>query len=94
LDEFGPRDDLAVSVDAVPHPEQMGLTKKMGLPSRQRANYRIGQIHIKDHETYYAIHWDECDPDADPIGHLVKDAPLVGLAVASGIWYGINHLSK
>jgi hypothetical protein len=93
-DEFGPREDLAVAVNAVPQPEDIGLTRTMGLPSGQRANYRIGQIHIKDHESFFAVHWDECDPDIDPVGHLVNDAPIVGLVVAGSILYGLNHINK
>lgn len=62
---------------------------RIGFPTNiQHYNIPVGDgraVHIKEHADHYSVHWDAADPNRDPIGHLIKDAPaetLVGLFIA------------
>jgi hypothetical protein len=46
--------------------------------------YRYGRLHIRDYETHYTVHMDRVDPLANPLGHLLVDAPeyIAGAAAA------------
>ena len=41
-------------------------------------------IHIKVYDNFYKIHWDKKDPNQDPIGHILEDAPH-WILIAAGI---------
>jgi hypothetical protein len=49
-----------------------------------RRQYRFGNLHIRDYDTHYTVHMDRVDPLANPLGHLLVDAPeyLAGAAAA------------
>jgi hypothetical protein len=38
--------------------------------------YRYGNLHVREYDTYYSVHVDNIDPRVDPIGHLMIDTPL------------------
>ena len=37
--------------------------------------YRHGNLHVREYETYYSVHFDNIDPRSDPLGHLMIDTP-------------------
>ena len=49
-----------------------------------KRQYRYGRLHIRDYDTHYTVHMDRVDPMANPLGHLLVDAPeyLAGAAAA------------
>jgi hypothetical protein len=56
----------------------------LGSKKGARKQYRYGRLHIRDYETHYTVHVDRVDPLANPLGHLLVDAPeyLAGAAAA------------
>ena len=56
----------------------------LGDKNGAKKQYRYGRLHIRDYETHYTVHMDAVDPLADPLGHLLVDAPeyLAGAAAA------------
>jgi hypothetical protein len=47
--------------------------------------YRFGNLHIREYADYYTVHTDRVDPRANPLGHLLVDAPeylAAGIAAA------------
>jgi hypothetical protein len=56
----------------------------LGSKKGARKQYRYGSLHIRDYETHYTVHVDRVDPLANPLGHLLVDAPeyLAGAAAA------------
>lgn len=98
-EEYGPRQDLAVSKEALIHPEDLGWKSSLGAPKGQSADYRIGYkdgtcVHIKEYDSHYLVHWDEKDPGQDLVGHFTQDAPFWGAALAGGTILAAKHLSK
>ncbi len=61
--------------------EETALGSKKGA----KRQYRHGNLHIREYDSYYTAHMDKVDPRRDPLGHLLVDAPeyLVGAAVAA-----------
>jgi hypothetical protein len=49
-----------------------------------RRQYRYGNLHIRDYDTHYTVHMDRVDPQKNPLGHLLVDAPeyIAGAAAA------------
>lgn len=56
----------------------------LGGKKGSQKQYRYGKLHIRDYDTHYTVHMDRMDPLANPIGHLLVDAPeyLAGAAAA------------
>lgn len=50
-------------------------------------------IHLKVYPDHYKMHWDKRDPNTDPIGHLIEDAPHWIVIVVIGVFL-INELRK
>jgi hypothetical protein len=50
-----------------------------------KRQFRNGTLHIREYETYYAVHVDKVDPLKSPLAHLIVDAPeyIVGTAAAA-----------
>ena len=50
--------------------------------------YRYGNLHVREYDSYYSVHVDNVDPRVDPLGHLMIDAPhfmkgILSLATAA-----------
>lgn len=63
-----------------------GYYESIGSPKGQRKDYRRRlpddrSIHIRDYGDRMTMHWDHVDPSANPVGHLVRDAPIAALVV-------------
>jgi len=72
----------------IPGPEN-GFVERVGEPEFQLKDLRKtinGKecIHIQVFEGYYAVHRDKVDPDIDPAGHLIQDAPEIPIALVIG----------
>jgi len=97
-----PHVEFRIPKRTVPSPEAVGF-KETGLGDLKgaRKQYRLRlpdgrSLHLRDYDQYYTIHWDEIDPELDPLGHLVKDAPdwliLLALLLIAGIGIGGGFL--
>lgn len=70
---------------------RIGLTNNEILDNYCIALQDGRSIHIKIYKDHYLAHWDQCDPNLDPLGHLWHDAKkelFVGLLVADQILTG------
>ncbi|MEW6044034.1 MAG: hypothetical protein AB1608_07195 [Thermoproteota archaeon] len=80
------------------------FVSRLGDADGQIANYGVALddgkgIHLKVYkEGFYRIHWDKKDPNRDPFGHLMYDAPLYFVAiifgVAAGVGYGVYRATR
>ena len=76
--------------------------ERMGDNDEQDENYGYEEedgrsIHLKVYGyDFYRIHWDTKDPNRNPLGHLLYDAPhwLVGAALAALGGYALYKKSK
>ena len=60
----------------------------LGAKKGARRQYRYGNLHIRDYDTHYTVHTDKVDPLANPLGHLLVDAPEYLAGAAAGIIVG------
>ena len=47
--------------------------------------FRHGKLHIREYDDYYSVHSDRVNPENDPLGHLIADAPEYLVGILSGI---------
>ena len=80
----------------LPHPEDAGAKRAIGMPMGQRADFRwrlsdCSGFHIRDFGSFYEAHIDQIDPSCDPVEHLRQDAPggYVAGAAALGALFGL-----
>ena len=50
--------------------EPITLGEKKG----SKKQYRHGNLHIREYDSYYSVHYDKIDPRNDPFGHVLIDA--------------------
>lgn len=89
--EYPAHTDLAVSKSDVTNPLDWEFTVGGGKSVGQMSNYRVGLpdgrgIHVKEYEDRYQVHWDKVDPERNPVGHLLSDAP-VETGIVAGLLY-------
>jgi hypothetical protein len=60
----------------------------LGAKKGATRQYRYGKLHIRDYNTHYTVHTDKVDPLANPLGHLLVDAPEYLAGAAAGIIVG------
>ena len=78
----------------VEHPTAAGMTRSVGLPVGQVADWRMPHpnchgLHVREYVGYYTVHVDQVNPRCDLPGHIALDAPLVGGGAALGALVGL-----
>lgn len=82
--------DITVSKDLISHPKYSDFVNSIGEPQSQISDYRKRisggrSIHVRKYDHHFKIHWDNKDPESDPLGHLLEDAThwlvIAGIAV-------------
>ena len=46
----------------------------LGEKKGSKKQYRYGNLHIREYDSYYSVHYDKIDPRNDPFGHVLIDA--------------------
>lgn len=91
--------EITVSKWSVPHPLQAGFVASVGEASGQNADFRLPlddgrEIHLREYDDHYTLHWDQVSAVKNPLGHLITDAPhwiivgLLGIFIALLIFGG------
>lgn len=85
---------LRVTAWQIEHPQAAGMTRSLGLPVGQLADWRMPHpnchgLHVREYPGYYTAHVDQVNPRCDLPGHLATDAPLVGGGAALGALVGL-----
>ena len=94
-----PRVDLEVKKSLVEHPTEAGYRRSSGLPMGQSKDFRQARsdgrgLHIREYESVYRLHWDECEPGASLLGHLSADTPRLFLAYSFTAGAGLGALAS
>ena len=64
-------------------PSKFKVTK-LGWPKKSIRQYRYGRLHVREYEDRFEAHVDRINPETDPLGHIVLDAPEVLAAAGAG----------
>jgi hypothetical protein len=93
------------SVRPIMEYEETCLGSKKGAAKQ----FRYGNLHIREYDDHYAVHFDKVNPKINPLGHLLIDAPqyligaltalIVGERVGSSVYNhsitkGKNHMAS
>src|SRR6266516_1976688 len=79
--------EITVSKWDMPSPRQAGVVVSIGEVAGQIADSRLPladgrEIHVREYQHHYTVHWDKVSAVRNPIGHLVSDAPhWIGLGL-------------
>jgi len=81
--------EATVSKWVVSHPLEAGFVSSIGEAAGQKADFRLPlddgrEIHVREYDEHYTVHWDQVSAIRNPIGHLVADAPHWILVVFLG----------
>jgi len=93
--------EFVIAILTLGHPLEAGFVNSIGDAAGQTANYRLPledgkEVHVKEFEDNYRLHWDLVSAIKNPIGHLFSDAPhwivrgLVGLALVGIILWAVR----
>lgn len=99
LQQESPGTILRLPKHWVPHPEDAGAIRSLGLPFGQSADFRwrLGDctgLHVRDFQGFYEAHLDEVHPACGFVEHLRQDAPhayvagMAALGALSGLLLG------
>jgi hypothetical protein len=78
-----PPDEVRVEKVWVMDPVEDGWYQHIGIGKPGCAGHlRKGNLHALDMGDHWLLHCDRVDPVKDPLGHIVQDAPGVGVALA------------
>lgn len=69
------------SVRPIIDSRETNLGKKNG----SKRQFRYNKLHIREYEDHYSVHMDKYNPEENPLGHLIFDAPeyMIGLIMGS-----------
>lgn len=59
----------------------------LGEKKGSKKQYRHGNLHIREFDSYYSVHYDKIDPRKDAFGHILVDASkfIPGILMLSAI---------
>lgn len=79
-----PRDEIEVPKELREFMMDNARETFLGQKNGANKQFRYGNLHIREYDDKFLVHYDRVDPRKDPMGHLISDAPevLVGLACA------------
>ena len=69
------KNELALSKDVLDELPLDYEKTSLGDPRGARAQFRKGNIHVREYEDSFTIHIDSHDPRKRPIAHLLRDSP-------------------
>ena len=66
----------------------------LGSKKGAKKQYRQGNLHIREYDDHYTVHMDSINPEQDPLGHLLFDAPEYVVGATAAIIAGKQIGSK
>lgn len=92
LRQLPPGASLSFARDQLPHPQDAGAARSIGVPSGQVADWRFAPtadcrgLHVHELADGWRAHLDAIHPSCDLLGHLQADAP--GTLLVAGVLTG------
>lgn len=86
--------DFEVEKSSIEHPGNAGFQQSLGELKGQDSDWRQtlpdgSCAHVLEYPTRYVYHRDVRNPDTDPLGHLLEDAPhwlfVIGIVIVGAI---------
>ena len=97
LNEIPIHGDLRLSKRTLPSlpPDYVQVSDSLGYRRGALRQYRgPHNIHVLEYPDEWSFHRDHVDPRADPMGHLIEDAPEIVLSVAAALLAGAAEYAK
>ncbi|HEY7078980.1 MAG TPA: hypothetical protein VH500_04715 [Nitrososphaeraceae archaeon] len=68
----------------------------LGEKKGSKKQYRHGNLHIREYDDCYSVHYDKIDPNKDPFGHILLDASkyIPGIMMLSALCDYLINLEK
>lgn len=95
--------DFEVKKESIEHPTDAGFRQSLGELKGQDADWRQtlpdgSCAHVLEYPAHYVYHRDKRNPDADPWGHLLEDAPhwlfVIVLVIVAVIVFAVAALAS
>ena len=87
-----------ISKDQMPFLPSKFKETKLGWPKKSIKQYRYGRVHVHEYNDRFETHVDKINPETDPLGHIIHDAPevlaVVGAGAAAAITSGFITYKK